>query len=302
MSWFYQYEFVSPESSCALVKEELKSYFNTGAIDDILFPTWIKKAISKYYNSMFPIEEAVLNITDFYSQLPPDYKSIREAWICKTNYSWVQSPNSYYANIITKMDTNAPQVTPCIGGQPDVIIDVFKEQKVTPLSFTFHGMLQPGNLSTRSQCPNYCGNSNSYNGGTFDIKDHKFFITEQHAEVYILYYANTLDDDGYPVIPDNEIIRNYIEAFLKYKCFEQLSNNIIDETAKQIEGKVEKYHKELATARVCMETELKKQTVWQKKRAIIRDLKRNLMFEVPDYNRHYHPKGRGDGNVWTNYY
>jgi hypothetical protein len=30
----------------ATVKEELKSYFDTGAVDDLLFPTYVNKCLS----------------------------------------------------------------------------------------------------------------------------------------------------------------------------------------------------------------------------------------------------------------
>jgi hypothetical protein len=41
MSYYYHYNFISPEVVYATVKEEFKSYFDTGAIDDLMLPIWI---------------------------------------------------------------------------------------------------------------------------------------------------------------------------------------------------------------------------------------------------------------------
>jgi len=41
MSYYYKYNFVSPEPIYSIVKEELKSYFDTGAVDDLMFPTYL---------------------------------------------------------------------------------------------------------------------------------------------------------------------------------------------------------------------------------------------------------------------
>jgi hypothetical protein len=55
MSYYYKYNFVSPEPVYSTVKEELKSYFDTGAIDDLLFPTYLDKALKKLGRTTFVI-------------------------------------------------------------------------------------------------------------------------------------------------------------------------------------------------------------------------------------------------------
>ena len=45
MSYNYKYNFVSPEPVYSTIKEELKSYFNTGALDALLFPTYLDKCL-----------------------------------------------------------------------------------------------------------------------------------------------------------------------------------------------------------------------------------------------------------------
>ena len=59
MSYYYKYNFVSPEPVYATVKEELKSYFDTGAVDDLLFPTYLDKALKKLGRTTFVISEEI---------------------------------------------------------------------------------------------------------------------------------------------------------------------------------------------------------------------------------------------------
>ena len=57
MSYYYKYSFISPEPLYATVKEELKSYFDTGAVDDLMFGTWTDKALRKLGKSSYSIAE-----------------------------------------------------------------------------------------------------------------------------------------------------------------------------------------------------------------------------------------------------
>jgi hypothetical protein len=49
----------------ATVKEELKSYFDTGAVDDLLFPTYVNKCLSKLGKTSYKITETPLYIEKF---------------------------------------------------------------------------------------------------------------------------------------------------------------------------------------------------------------------------------------------
>lgn len=62
MSYYYKYNFTTPEIVYSTVKEELKSYFDTGAIDDLLFPTYADKCLRKLGRSSYVISEQILYI------------------------------------------------------------------------------------------------------------------------------------------------------------------------------------------------------------------------------------------------
>ena len=47
MSYRHNYNFISPEPIFAIIKEELKAYYDTGSIDDIMFNTYLNKCLNK---------------------------------------------------------------------------------------------------------------------------------------------------------------------------------------------------------------------------------------------------------------
>ena len=65
MSYYNKYNFVSAEPTYAIVKEELKSYFDTGAVDDLLFPTYLNKCLDKLGKATHAIVPVILlNMND----------------------------------------------------------------------------------------------------------------------------------------------------------------------------------------------------------------------------------------------
>ena len=81
MSYYYKYDFVSPEPVFSVVKEELKSYFDTGAVDDLLFPTYLDKCLRKLGRATYQIQEPYLTREDFQTRLPDHFFAVREAWM-----------------------------------------------------------------------------------------------------------------------------------------------------------------------------------------------------------------------------
>ena len=98
----------------------------------------------------------------------------------------------------------------------------------------------------------------------------------------MIFYATEYDDIGNQLIPDNFRIREYVEAFIKYKVFEMLSNQLTDETFQQISQKLAYYKQLSEEAFIMADIEIKKQTPWEKQRRIKNDLNRFNMYELPN--------------------
>lgn len=348
MSYYYKYNFTSPEMVYATVKEELKSYFDTGAVDDLMFPTYLDKCLRKLGRSSYVISETPLEVLDFEARLPDNFHAVREAWFCHELPSPEhQTPNSFYSQAGIE---NTIQVSPVISNQPpdcengvelalDSLIDalaasmpttsstttnknshhscacgnydcngecasfpeiiqaVYKTNRQITVPYRKVHLLKPGNISARSKCDvDYTENwkfvgvnpeINEFTPGSasydsFDIRDNKFVTNFRNGLVHLVFYSYEFDGGGNQMIPDNYRIREYVEAFIKYKVFETLANQINDETFDQLQKKLGYYKQLSEEAFIMADIEIKKQDVYTKQRRVKQDLNRFNMYELPN--------------------
>jgi hypothetical protein len=301
MSYFYKYDFVSPEPIYATVKEELKSYFDTGACDDLMFPTYLNKCLEKMGKSSYTITNEILDIEDFTCRLPDNFYAVREAWACvELPLNPYQSPNSFYSQSAKSTTIQVSPYTtndwcpsdnctdPCDEAcMPSLVQVVYKTNNEIARSLRREYLLKPGNISVRDKCDvDYSAKFNSSipyasTYGSFDIRGNKFVTNFRNGVVHLIFYATDYDEFSNQMIPDNYRVREYIEAFLKYKVFETLTNQVHDETFNQLMQKLV-YYKSLADeAYIMAESELKKETAYDKQRKIKNLIKRNRKYELP---------------------
>jgi len=296
MSYYYKYNFISPEPVYATVMEELKSYMDTGAVDNLLFPTYLDKCLRKLGRATYVISEQLLNIEDFQARLPDNFFAVREAWLCTTVNGYpYQTANSFYSQAASETTiqvspvisngvpcTNLECTTGCPECMPELIQAVYKTNNQVNIAYTKQYLLKPGNISVRADCSLDCANFGSSQADSFDIRDNKFVTNFRCGNVYLVFYATEYDNNGNQMIPDNYRIREYIEAFIKYKVFETLTNQTNDETFNQLQTKLA-YYKQLADeAFIMADIEIKKQDVYAKQRRIKNDLNRFNMYELPN--------------------
>ena len=318
MSYYYKYNFVSPEPVYSTVKEELKSYFDTGAVDDLLFPTYLDKCLKKLGRTTFVISEEVLFIEDFQARLPDNFYAVREAWMCTevAGYPY-QTANSFYSQAANATTIQVAPLT--IGGtpctqpgcqdpacngtcMPQLVQAVYKTNNTVARGFTHEYLLKPGNISARQNCGvEYTNNWDFYaeappiheftpgaaSYDSFDIRDNKFVTNFRNGVVHLLFYATEYDEIGNQMIPDNYRIREYVEAFIKFKVFEMLTNQTNDETFNQLQQKLVYYKQMYEEAYIMAEIEMKKQSPWEKQRRIKNDLNRFNMYELPNRTNRY---------------
>jgi hypothetical protein len=180
---------------------------------------------------------------------------------------------------------------------PELIQAVYKTNHQTTRSYKRAYLLKPGNISARNHCDVEYTNAwrftatnpalNEFTPGSasydsFDIRDNKFVTNFRNGIVHLIFYANEYDGSGNQLMPDNFRVREYIEAFIKYKVFETLSNQINDETFEQINRKLGYYKQLSEEAFIMAMIEIKKQDAYAKQRRIKQDLSRFNMYELPN--------------------
>lgn len=310
MSYYYKYNFVSPDPIYATVKEELKSYFDTGAVDDLLFPTYLDKCLRKLGRATYVISETPLFIEDFQARLPDNFYAVREAWMCtEINGFPYQTANSFYSQASSQTTIQVSPLTiqgnacnnpacqePLCEGtcMPEMIQAVYKTNNEVAITYKRVYMLKPGNISAKQHCDvsytnawdelapldNFTPGASAYD--SFDVRDNKFVTNFRNGIVHLIFYAQDYDGSGNQLIPDNFRIREYLEHFIKYKVFEMLVNQINDETFNQLQQKLV-YYKQLADeAFIMADIELKKQDVWAKQHRLKTQLNKFNMYELPN--------------------
>lgn len=310
MSYYNKYTFVSPEPIFAIIREELKSYWDTGVIDDLLFNTYLDKCLQKLGLATFDITESILDIEDYQARLPDNFVKVREAWMCTdiAGYPY-QSPSAFYAQAasattiqVAPMVVNGQpcNVTHCTDGcddcMPNVVQAVYKTTNEVARTIRRLYLLKPGNVPTKELCTSdymsnwsiYGNNANTHSPtpysssyDSFDIRGNKFTTNFREGVVHLVFYVSSYDGSGNQLIPDNYRIKEYIEAYLKYKMFETISNQVTDETFNQIQQKLT-YYKQLSDeAYIIAEVEIKKQGSWDKQRRILQTINRHKMYELP---------------------
>jgi hypothetical protein len=266
-SYYYKYNFVSPESLFAEVKEELKSYFQTGVIDDVLFPKYTEYCLSRLGKSSYKIEENIFRVEDFKTTLPEDFKAVRELWLVTPHDMSYKMPNACYEQATVRV---TPERDKCNSGDfcaPNEIKVTYKTQGTVIQRFNVHHLLKPGNVHARENCSLDSFNIWSDSMETFEVRGKSLLTNFPEGTLYMVYYIESFDENDFQLIPDNVRIQDYLKAYLKYKCFENIYNNISDETLNQVQQKLMYYEQKMLEAKEDAKNEIKMQTIEQQIRA-----------------------------------
>lgn len=264
----------------------------------------------------YVISEQVLFIEDFEARLPDNFHAVREAWMCaELPGNPYPSANSFYSQAANATTIQISPLT--IGGtpcnntgcqdpncegtcMPELVQAVYKTNNEIARSYRYEYLLKPGNISARKNCDvsyrndwnNYAPPVREFTPGSasydsFDIRDNKFVTNFRNGVVHLLFYATEYDDVGNQLVPDNYRIAEFVEAFLKFKVFETLTNQTNDETFNQLQQKLAYYKQLHDEAFILASNEVKKQTPWEKQRRIKKDLNRFNMYELPNRTNRY---------------
>lgn len=281
MTNYYKYEFISPEPLWARVKEELKSHFDTGAVDDVLFPIWTDDCLKKLGRATHPLIEAVAAVDNFQVSLPEDFHAMREAWLCVSAETEAASPTSVYW--VEQEETRPMDEGYAIDSSiPEKISVVMKKSRTLVAAYAKKYLLRPGSVKTMQHCSQDCRNYGSLAPDTFDITGRTMALNFREGTVYFLYYSNGVDACDNQVIPDNFRIKDYILKYLTYRVWKSLADNATDE------GQMNRYDRKAQEAQQASDlaqieafTEIKKETVHQKAERLKRQNTRLNRFNIP---------------------
>lgn len=261
MSYYYNYLFVSPEEIFAEVKEELKSYFDTSIVDDVLFPKHTKFCVDKIGLSARPLVTVKLNIKDYEAPLPEDFLKEREVLACYQCENYCHpSPVSTYVQ-----DTS---LSPVLRNNDPVLHSKF-----------IHQRLLPAGISQQSSCLDGC--TTPLRPDTYVIVAGQIQTGFNIGTIEFTYYQKGYDSNLNNLIPDIVEFKEYLKSYLKYKSFEIIYNNITDETLKQVESKLLFYKQQYDENYIICKCEFMKKTTFQVISSIKKTQNRFNYLEIP---------------------
>jgi len=303
----YKTNFISPLPIYARVKEELKSYFSTGSVDDLMFSIWTRDCIDKMEYTYLPLREAVLDMYNHKCELPCDFKAVKEVWLTATCHKGpITSPHVFYYQTdcrISPAPAENASCEPCVQGYqcfppsqtPDPVAlpslcDVPPEYVVTHkvmnqmiFSYTVTGMLKPGNFKTIGRLHDSCPNRDIWSLETFDIIGNNLVTSFSTGSIYMAYYgthAEVDDQTQYYMIPDNDPFQKYLYHYLRFMVFQQLFDQSTDETFNQIMAKRNDAEDRMNTAYVNAKNYAISDDIYGVQRSIIRSYNRNNRFQL----------------------
>jgi len=236
---FYEnLNYINAESLIAEVKQELKSYFESGAISEILIPTFIDQSLRKLRVLALKPEEAVLHFTNYKSELPCDFVLLDRAMMYDHEIEFSAGTNSlegYWHKSITC--TNCNDCTPSE--------ETYETITVPGTGFKIK-MKQPRWIrvyhASKQYCTDGCENLSVSSSDVLQVfNNSKVSSTFETGCVYIRYYARPVDDNGIPMIPEILEVEEYVKSYLKFKFFEMLWHSVMDESVNQIVSKFQYY-------------------------------------------------------------
>lgn len=292
MSYYYKQEFVSPDPMFAEVREELSSYFASGSIDDVMFPRWTEDCLRRFRKGAYKIGEVVLEVKNYKACLPMDFHGVREAWACHSYVSPLyQSATAQYYQQDCRIDVPVTDSCgPCADGAGSCTTDYNVVHKITGtyyFSFRRTVMLTPGNINAREHCGEYCPNIYASTEYTFDVQNGNLLTNFCDGTVHLLYYADA-GEDGEQMIPDNWWVKDFMRKYIIFKCFSKLSNIVTDETFNQIMHKKQEAKQEQEEAFIIAQTEMKKQTTYEKLRAVRKNYESFNKYRLPGDSSYNH--------------
>jgi len=233
--------YITSEPLIAEVKQELKSYFEAGAVSEVLIPSFIDQALRKLKVLVLRPEEAVIRFENYKSELPSDFYLLDYALSYSSDIYWDTASGSMIGSWYKSIQTDG-----CVTDASS--IEMY-EAITIPLPGFRITLQRPKWIrvyaESTSLCVEGCENLKVSSTDIIKINQHKkASATFQEGCVYIKYFSRPFDEDGIPMIPEVLEVEEYIKAYLKYKFFEQMWHSVMDESTKQVTEKLMYYKRE----------------------------------------------------------
>lgn len=232
------YNYISSGAIVAKVKQQLKSYFDSGSVTDVLIPTYIDNALRKLRYLILQEKEDIIDIENYKGVLPDDFSYLNNAYLCET-VKVLTNPNfSSYSEWYRTVGCGTC-VDRCVCDRE--VLDTVSVRTAEHTIVYKRGAMVKVYYGSK----NYClDNSKSLQSTSeLEIKIDKKTVSTNFASgsLYITYLTRPMDEYG-PLIPEIIEVEEFVEACIVFEIFDQLMNSITDESQNQIFQKRQLYY------------------------------------------------------------
>jgi len=231
--------FISSEPLIAEVKQELKSYFEAGAISEVLIPTFVDQALRKLKVMVLSPEDIVCNFVNYKSELPCDFALLDRAALYDSKIEFNSGITSLIGSYYQSSDCSFSGE--CCNGKTEYFEQIYTSapgfkismKKPRPIRI-YHG--------SKALCTEDCTGLYEPGPDIIQINNNKTMSSSfETGCIYVRYFARPADEDGIPKVPEILEVEEYVKSYLKFKFFEMLWHSQVDESAAQIERKFQYY-------------------------------------------------------------
>lgn len=309
MSKYENFNFISSEVIVTEVKQQLKSYFDSGSLTEIMIPTYISTALRKLKMMTLEWKDTIMEVENYKMKLPSDFQYLDDVYLCnkvdvvtgavnttiydyyKKTYCHDECQNEY--ETFSQTVTRIPQwITTHL--QPTLLKVYYGSRSYcfdtcTGVSTNSHvssisgSVIIPPDSTTAIPGVHNIDQQARVNdiNSMLEVRINKHTLTANFATgtLYLKYYSTPEDEHG-PMIPDVIEVENYVKSFITFQLFDQLYNSVTDESINIIERKRGLYKQEYYMHYESALNMLKTQTRQQIRDGINKDRKRFIKYII----------------------
>lgn len=219
------------------IKRQFSSFDAVNILDDTDFPTYTAEVLSKLGLGVLKEDTALLNIVNGRAYLPDDFKSLHAAYKCKCSGNEIEHKHlqnkSYFENDITctvlKRSNSCKIDCDC---QNKIIQKITVKSYVNEVCNTYnYNNVKLLRLSpnARKYCSDDCLNIHTSSDSEITINNGSILTNFKDGDIFIEYYALSLDENNIPLIPDIPAVERAIEWYIKWQVM--LNYWLVDDLA-----------------------------------------------------------------------